>query len=68
MKRGNKKHMSKKDYELIAGAVKLSVENMDKPAHKDTLESVLYSIAWHLSIDNPRFDRQRFIEACGVEV
>jgi hypothetical protein len=54
--------MTKKDYELIAGAVSdyltQGVVNKDGIAH---------ILADYLKTDNPKFDRKKFLTACGVE-
>jgi hypothetical protein len=56
--------MTKKDYVLIAKAIKDAQEFYP---HGDSRS---YSIACYLSdaleTDNPAFDRSRFLEACGV--
>lgn len=55
--------MTKKDYELIASSVRrmssLGVDNMIYIA--DMLAQDLYKA-------NPRFDRNKFFEACGVNL
>ncbi len=59
--------MTKKDYELIAAAIKIESDNF-----KDDIKSfeVVYftarGIASALRVDNPRFDSARFMKACGV--
>ena len=55
--------MTRKDYVLIAEAI--------KEAHRLTSEKagagvVAYMLANTLQADNPRFDRARFLDACGV--
>lgn len=66
--------MTRKDYEVIAAVLKelrrsrpYSDEGMDEP---ETRPAVLADVALHLSIifkeDNARFDRTRFLKACGV--
>ena len=61
--------MTKKHYELIARAIKLSHSNwMTKLAHKSCARLVTSSISGALSIDNPRFDENKFFEACGFEL
>lgn len=62
--------LSKKDYELIAGALKHAYEAFD--GRESEIESALgvevaaINIARALSNDNPRFDKARFLAACGV--
>jgi len=60
--------MTKKDFELIAYAML-----REKPAdHWDANKRCQWqldcnSLADSLMIANPRFDRARFLKACGVE-
>lgn len=69
--------MTRRDFELIANALKAA-----KPtAHPEGTEAaeiatLAENVAWrnvalsfadHLSATNPRFDRERFLRACGVE-
>jgi len=69
--------MTKKDYELIAEAVNFTLEFWRKEhargstsvplAHTDSVLGTLAVMLVHtLADDNPRFDRQRFHDACGV--
>lgn len=51
--------MTRRDFELIAGAV-LSATRCGHTEH------VARELADRLASTNPRFDRQRFLEACGV--
>jgi len=57
--------MSKKDYVAVAAAIKASV----RPACSETAQS-LRELSLRLSsifeLDNPSFDRARFLTACGV--
>ena len=50
--------MTKKDYELIAEAIRQS-NNMKV----DVVDNLVRAFA----NDNPRFDRTKFYNACGVE-
>ena len=65
--------MTRKDYELIA-AVLFNGRDIDpsldeKPSYKrgyrDSLDHTAYSFA-AMQSDNPRFDRARFLAACGI--
>jgi hypothetical protein len=70
--------MTRKDFELIAAAVKdarpLSKYRMDDPVAvrlsilnaNTALDNVADFLADRLSQTNPRFDRARFLTACGV--
>lgn len=52
--------MSRKHYQAIAAALR----NISDKATRQTVISELLPM---LKRDNPRFDCQRFIEACGIE-
>lgn len=68
--------MSKKDYVMLAGVVKARHDEIVNPvsifdaanltAHLDELQKIAESMADIFSQDNPRFDRSRFLKACGV--
>ena len=65
--------MTRKDYELIAEAIKdvgLFYHLDGEPMRSDA-EVVLYSVAMELArelrAENARFDRQRFLTACGLD-
>ncbi len=58
--------MSKKHYIEIAQAIKAS----EVPATAETRKSIAElakRLANVFAADNPRFDRARFIKACGVD-
>jgi DNA-binding ferritin-like protein (Dps family) len=55
--------MTKKDFELIANAVKELTEDYYSRDKEITAEL----FARVLATTNPRFDRARFITACGVK-
>jgi hypothetical protein len=73
--------MTRKDYELIAKAVNLYFNYLEKMMNNglnNHLEqdnklrlqgagSVILRIANALEIENPRFNRARFLSACGVK-
>lgn len=65
--------MTRKDYELIAGAVSrsrmaktLDADAKRRGAAEDALRLVAIDLAATLAHDNPRFDRDRFLKACGL--
>ena len=62
--------MTKKDYIKIAGAFKTNIEGAVDNGHHGTGRQRVYvlanQIATVLREDNPRFDVERFLEACGV--
>ena len=61
--------MTRKDYVLIAAAIKAAATEYpdERPDAEQQQEDVAFSIAEALASDNPRFDRERFLKACGVQ-
>ena len=57
--------MTKKDFELIA-AVLAAVSNTAHSNAANALRDVADEFARVLGRTNPRFDRERFLKACGV--
>lgn len=62
--------MTRKDYIAIAAAIQRARSASN---YRETQEAMLemhtgcaHSIADALALDNPRFDRERFLKACGV--
>lgn len=68
--------MTRKDYKAIAGAIaqakaheiQMGAEGRDLAIIGFALESVAREIAKVLQADNPRFDRDKFLTACGLGV
>ena len=63
--------MTRKDYILIAAALErskpLPIANPKMDAvRRSVFEMAARNIADALAQDNPRFDRERFLKACGV--
>lgn len=66
--------MTRKDYELIAGCVARSMRVQSigkrpaaaKAAGERAVSLVAGDLAATLAHDNPRFDKARFLKACGV--
>lgn len=60
--------MTKKDYELIAGRLKY-----EKPGDMEGQEAltnwrgVCRALATAFRLKNPKFDRDKFLQACGVK-
>lgn len=62
-----KQNMSRKHFEVIAEAIKNSASSLrDTPEHTDAIGCVARSLAAVFADENPRFDRARFLAACGV--
>lgn len=63
--------MTRKHFEAIANAIRqhreLCSEKPKRNAGLATLESLAWDIAGFFEGENPRFDRARFLRACGVE-
>lgn len=56
--------MSRKDYQLIAAAIKDEVEHSNI-VQREVLAFVAIRLASVFVLDNSRFDRKRFLAACG---
>jgi hypothetical protein len=60
--------MTRKDYVMIAEIFKSNREEFIKGEDGYTvIEIMAHQIANGLQADNPRFDRARFLTACGVK-
>jgi len=61
--------MTKKDYVLIAGAIKraraYAISHNEQDA--DVGITIAHTLAYELANTNPLFDRTRFLAACGVQ-
>jgi hypothetical protein len=66
--------MTKKDYQLIAKSI-YTINNkylndgqaFNKYLMMDLLEEVAKELADSMITNNPRFNRSKFLEACGLE-
>lgn len=56
--------MTRKDYVLIAEAVNLA-KDQTRPAERDPIYWTAHFVANALRRDNPRFEKARFMAACG---
>jgi hypothetical protein len=56
--------MTRKHYQLLADMIRREYEVYENDAA--TLASVADTLATICKADNPRFDRDRFLEACGM--
>jgi hypothetical protein len=57
--------VTRKDYELIAKAIKDTRENYY--AENPAIAHVIGVLASRLKEDNSRFDVYKFVEACGIK-
>ena len=58
--------MTKKHFEALAEALSKSHVSASKEAQRQWEEDCK-TVAWVCYEHNPRFDRQRFLNACGVK-
>lgn len=62
--------MTKKDYELIAGEIALEYQKYIKYNELDQAQAI-WILAMHLKNafvqNNPKFNRSKFLKACGLE-
>lgn len=56
--------MTKKDFDLIADAFKLARSQLD-PTRFAAVDFVASKVADAIQATHPRFDRDRFLAACG---
>lgn len=70
--------MTRKDYILIAEAIREPRERAQREweltegeswkLEANVIDNIALRIASRLKADNPRFNSERFLETCGVEV
>jgi hypothetical protein len=59
--------MTRKDYVMIAEILKFNRENFVEGEDGFAVIGIMaHQIADGLEADNPRFDRARFLDACGI--
>lgn len=58
--------MTKKHFQAIATAIR-DARALTSPLAEAAIDAVAESIADRLAEDSPRFNRARFLAACGVE-
>ena len=60
---------TKKDFEMVAGQIQ---DGFTFARAGTPTEQVLRSVAWNIArgfeMGNPRFDREKFLTACGIEM
>ena len=57
--------MTRKDYELVANAI--ARMPTFAPTLRTTQHSVARALADAFETDNPRFNRETFLKACGID-
>lgn len=61
--------MTRKHFEALATQIKYDLEGLDlanSPAARLAAETVVHSVAAVCAAQNPRFDRDKFVKACGL--
>jgi hypothetical protein len=61
--------MTRKDYQMIAGAFAESLDRVDGGHQMSewlAVSGAALAVSDVLAADNPRFDRVKFLEACGL--
>jgi hypothetical protein len=60
--------MTRRDYVLLSDALRIGREAADKRAPSYTVgaDIVIRSVGDFLAMNNPRFERDRFVANCGV--
>jgi len=58
--------MTKKHYEAIAEVINDVIRPYDERAVQNLVYDVTNDLADYFESDNPRFDRDRFLTACGI--
>ena len=59
--------MIKKDYRLIALVIRDRYDIAIDNEQRLLLRNLAYNMATMLGVDNPRFNRDKFLTACGVK-
>jgi len=59
--------MTRKDFVLLAATLRTTRSAVESPDYKAACELTARNMAHVLANDNPRFDRARFLGACGVQ-
>ena len=61
--------LTKKDFKAVAEIIKLQITRyhvQERYACANGVESIAYHLADYFAMQNPRFDRERFLAACGL--
>jgi hypothetical protein len=61
-------YMTKKDFELIASWIYKEYHNRQDSGESNLLEKLANDIANNLETKYPRFNKEKFLQACGVKV
>lgn len=59
--------MTRRDFELIADAIRLELIANPKPERRQTIKNVAYRLNGLLIQENPNYNERRFLNEAGVE-
>ena len=59
--------MTKKDYEAFAKVLKARMQYTRTVSYDSAIADIIEDITDIFQSDNPRFDRARFLKACGLD-
>ena len=62
--------MTRKDYKLIAEVLSRAIKNwegFEQERPEEVISMIAKTLSSQLIQDNPRFDRAKFLTACGVK-
>ncbi len=59
--------LTRKHYKAIAAIVKDCTKTTDDAVTYVSSSQLCHELADYFAADNPRFDRERFLTACGIE-
>jgi hypothetical protein len=60
--------MTRKDYQAIAVIISSLADKYQFDDGRHVVSEVASDLADMMAEDNPRFDRQRFLDACGYQL
>lgn len=60
-------NLTKKDFKAIADIIQTAVNQSTQKTGCESLTQVAKDLAAYCATTNPRFDRARFLNACGVQ-
>lgn len=58
--------ITKQTYELVASVIRSRIESAKYESQWDEAEEIAKVLADKFAANNPRFNRERFLIACGV--
>lgn len=57
--------MSRMDYQRVASIIKMERMKTENPEVLASLRNMMAEMCMRFGLDNPRFDSERFVTACG---